>query len=99
MFEALVILVLGLVVLILGYVVWYRFQAEKEAIIAAYNLSDLEKSYINIVIGKSRIELNEQQATDAGVLTKLVDEEWLFVMTDGVIIADQKTNYFAKALN
>ncbi len=99
MFEALIILVFGLVVLILCYIVWYRFKAEKEAIRAAYNLTDLEKSYINIVIEKSRIELSEQQATDAGVLTKLVNEEWLFVMTDGVIVADHKTNYFAKALN
>jgi len=98
MFEA-IILVLCVVVLILGYVVWYRFQAEKEAIKAAYNLTDLEKSYINIVISKSRIELNEQQFSDLGVLTKLVDDEWLFALTDGVIIADQKTNYVAKALN
>jgi hypothetical protein len=99
MFEIVITCTLSIVVLLLGYLVWYRFQAEKEAIRIVYNLTDLEKSYINIVVRKSRIEPHEQQDSDAGVLGKLVDEEWLFAMADGVIIADQKTNYLAKALN
>jgi hypothetical protein len=58
----------------------------------------LEKSYVNIVIKKERLELQEQDPNDVNVLQKLVDEDWLFAMTDGVIISSTKTDYIAKAL-
>jgi hypothetical protein len=91
-------IILLIVIFLLGYFLWFRFKTEKESIEQVYKLTDLEKSYVNIVIKKERLELQEQDPNDVNVLQKLVDEDWLFAMTDGVIISSTKTDYIAKAL-
>lgn len=91
-------IILLVVVFLLAYFLWFRFHAEKESIEQVYKLTDLEKSYINKVIKNVRLELHEQHSNDAAVLQKLVDEDWLLAMTDGVLISSVKANYLAKAL-
>lgn len=83
----------------LCYVIWFRFNAEKQSIRAIWDLTDAEKSYIDVVLKKGRLEPSEVEAGDKALLARLVDSEWLFQMTDGAWGADTKAHYFQKTLS
>jgi hypothetical protein len=90
----------GLIVCVLGLMaaLKIRFDAESELAYEVYNLDDVDKKYISIALNKYRIELSEQNNADAKSLQKLVDDEWLFALNDGVIIADYKARYLNKKI-
>ena len=85
--------------LFLFFVIWFRFNAEKQSIRAMWDLTDAEKSYINVVLQKGRLEPCEVEAGDEALLGRLEDSEWLFQLTDGAWVADTKVHYFEKAFS
>lgn len=63
-----------------------------------FSTDERKRHYISIAITKSRIEIHEQLEVDRRILQELVDDDWLYVLTDGVIVGTKKTNNISKLI-
>jgi len=94
-----VILFMAVMIILAFGVVKFRFKVESESINAVFQLSDKEKSYLDIILKKQRIEPSEVSDGDHDVVDGLIANGWLLALSDGGLIGDHKAEYLTRRLN
>ncbi len=86
--------VLAIVVGVLAYFLWFRMNAEADAIKRLAKLTPIEFGYVKKIMHDYRVELSSQNIKQESCLQKLVDDDWLVEVNDGAFIAGLRGEYY-----
>lgn len=99
MMSVVVFIALIAINIILSYLFFYRYKAERVLARELFDLGDNQKHYLNVVLEKERLEINDQDKKDTLLLSELEEAGWITRFDDSVYVADGKLKYLKAQLN
>lgn len=90
--------VLSILIVLLGYGIYQRFQAEKQTIRSFIELDQAGLKYVKILMKSTRIEKCDVDPQDALIINLMHSHDWLTLLSDGALVRSGKTGYFARRL-
>ena len=88
----------ALIICVLWYCIYQRFEAEKSVIKAFLELDSASLEYVQILMQNPRIEREQIDPNDRSLIESMCEDDWFMNTTDGCLIRAGKTEYFARRL-
>ena len=85
--------ILILAVVVLGMLLYQRVRRERVSAKLLFKLNDIERKYIGLAFKQGCIDAGQRHTEDHVFIDNLIEQGWLYELTDGSLGADSKSEY------